>query len=58
MSAARKAIGRQGLALWDLELYSEGRKFVARWEDVPDNDEEFIDMDLVALPKWLSEQVL
>lgn len=55
----REVIGRQpSSAVWDLELYGNGRLFVTRWEDVPDHERaESLEFDGSLLPDWLTEEI-
>lgn len=56
-SHAREIMASQPPSLWDLELHVSDRKFVGRWDDVPDREQEFYDFYPGSPPSWLTEEV-
>jgi hypothetical protein len=59
LAAVRTAILSQSQpSLWDLELYADERVFICRWEEIPDQEADNLDLDLSAPPSWLVERSL
>ncbi len=44
-------------SIWDLELHAEGRIFIGRWEEIPENASASIDFHPATPPEWLTEVV-
>lgn len=53
---AREVIDARTPMLWDLELRLDERRFVGRWEDVPDPAATVVEFDPATPPAWLSER--
>lgn len=57
LELARRTIAGQESGVWDLELHTDGRVFVGRWEDVPDPSASSFTFHAATPPDWLTELI-